>query len=163
MHLAPMSTAACSRHDGFAVHFPRLAEDAGEGEAAEGISAAIVAGDERCVESTHQNVIPERGGVAQCGVSGGERGGGPGERECVRAVNPVGFDHVAALIHIEAVGGVGGIARRVEHAGGGEGVAGAPAHHLAASSEVEVAGGEAGVCFLYAHFGWCRCMWWRGR
>ena len=51
---------------GFAVHFPCLAEDAGEGECAKGVSAAIVAGDQRSVESMHQNVIPEGSGVAQC-------------------------------------------------------------------------------------------------
>src|ERR1700722_8850164 len=50
---------------GFAVHLPCLAEDAREGESAERVTAAIVTGDERSVESTHQNVIPDGGGVAQ--------------------------------------------------------------------------------------------------
>ena len=117
---------------GFAMHLPGLAEDAREGERAEGVAAAIVAGDQRCVESAHQNVIPESRGVVQVGLGGGQRGGGPGKRKCMRAVDPVGLDHVAAFIHVQPVGGIGGDAWRVEHAGRGEGVARAPAHHLAA-------------------------------
>ncbi len=40
---------------------------------------------------------------------------------------------------------------RVENAGSCEGVAGAPADHLAAGGEIEIAGGESGVGFLYEH------------
>ena len=71
----------------------------------------------------------------------------------MRAMDLIGLDHVAALIHIQPVGGVGGIARRVEHAGRGESVARAPADHLAAQREVEVAGGETGVGFLDVQLG----------
>ena len=138
---------------GFAVHLPGLAEDAREGETAKGVSAAVVAGDERSVESMHQNVIPEGRGVMQVGCGGRQRGGGPGEGEGVRAVNVIGLDHVAALIEVEAVGWVGGDARRIENAGGGEGVARAPADDAAAEHEIEVAGGKAGIGLLHAELG----------
>ena len=89
----------------------------------------------------HKDVIPEGGCVVQVGGGGSECGGGPGGGECVWAMDVVGFDHVAALVEVEAVGGVGGDARRIENSDGGEGVSGAPANDAATEREVEIAGG----------------------
>src|SRR6184192_3690068 len=69
------------------------------------------------------------------------------------AVHVVGLHHVAALVHIESVRRIGGIARRVEYAGGGESVSRSPADHFAARREIEVAGGEARVGFFDAKDG----------
>src|SRR3984885_1340399 len=69
----------------------------------------------------------------------------------MRAAYVVRLNHVAALIHIETVGGVGGIARGIKDAGGGEGVSSAPANHFAPKGEIEIARGEAGVGFLHAN------------
>ena len=150
VHLAPSRTAACSRHAASPCISHAWPTTRVKVTAAKGIAAAIVAGDQRCVESAHQNVIPEGRGVAQVGVGRGQRGSGPGERECVRAAHIVGLDHVAALIHIQPVRGVGGIARRIEHTGGGERISCSPAHHLAARGEIEVAGRQANIGLFHA-------------
>ena len=131
------------------MEFPRLAKHAGECDAAEGILAAIFARDERSVKSTHQNVIPERGGVVLFRVCGGKRRSGPRERKCVMSTNPIGLQHVAAFIYIEAIGRIGWVARRIEHTRGSEGVASTPANDLAASHEIEVAGGKTCICFFH--------------
>ena len=95
----------------------------GKCDAAEGILAAIFARDERSVKSTHQNVIPERGGVVLFGVCRGKRCSGPRERQRVMSANPIGLQHVAAFIYIEAIGWIGWVAQRIEHTRGSEGVA----------------------------------------
>src|SRR5579864_3263547 len=59
--------------------------------------------------------------------------------------NPIGLDHIAALVHVKAIGRVGWIARRVEHAGSGEGVSRAPADDLPSNGEIEIAGGKSCV------------------
>ena len=135
---------------GFAMDFEGLAEDAGEGEGAEGVAAAVVARDERGVKAVHEDVVAEGRCVVEAGGGGGERSGGPGDGEGLRAVDVVGFDHVAAFIEIETVGGVGGHARRIEDSRGGESVASAPTNHAAAEHEVEVPGRETGVGLLDA-------------
>ena len=67
--------------------------------------------------------------------------------------NPISLDQIAALVHVETIGWVGWITRRIENAGGREGVAGAPADHLAADCEIEIARGKSSVGFLHAASG----------
>ena len=108
VYFAAQHNRALLAPSGLAVQLPGLAEDAREGETAKGVSATVVAGNQRSVESMHQNVIPKGGGVVQVCRGGGERGGGPGKRKSVRAMDTVGLDHVAAHVEIRrSVGLVG--------------------------------------------------------
>ena len=132
---------------GFPVNLPSLAKDTRESEAPEGVPAAVIPGDERSVKSMHQNVIPERRCIVQFGRGGRECGGGPCQGKCMRTAYIIRLDHVASLIHIQAVGWIRGNAWRIEDANGGKGVSRAPANDTAAEREVEVPRGQACVSF----------------
>ncbi|PWT98217.1 MAG: hypothetical protein C5B51_29740 [Terriglobia bacterium] len=122
-----------------------LAEDAREVGPREIVAAGLMGDYHRGVETVRQHVVAKRGGFRQPRLPSG-----PCHGKIVLARHPIGAYHLAPFIKVQAVGGIGGHAGRIENTRGRESIPGPPAQQALSDGEVQIPRGQTEIGFAHS-------------